>query len=282
MSATDAAGTRPRVTTTAASAPTDATSILEVQGVTVRFGGLTAGGDVSLAVPPKTIVGLVGPNGAGKSTIFNVASGVLRPQSGHVLLGGQDVTRWSVEKRARAGLGRTFQHPEVFTALTVRENVVLAHRMRYQRSRIWSDFFTAAGFRRGQASENEAVDGILEQVGLAPIAEQTALGLPLGYARLLEVARAIALGPRIILMDEPTSGLDSRETDRLSSVLRTLVDQRDVSLLLVEHDVALVLGLSSHVYVVDFGKLIASGTPAQIRDDDVVKAAYFGKDEQGL
>ena len=261
-----------------AAAATDASAI-EARNVTVRFGGLVALSDVSLSVPPASIVGLVGPNGAGKTTLFGVLSGLLNPNQGEVYLAGQKITGASPAKRARMGLARTFQQLELFMGLTVREHVVLGYRVRRQRSRLWTDLFTAGALHPESAAEKERVDHLVALLGLTSVAKTAASALPLGTARRVEVARALATGPSIVLLDEPSSGLDGRETSQLGSALRSVVEEEQVSLLLVEHDVAMVLGLSSEVNVLDFGVRIAHGTPDEIRNNPDVRAAYLGDDE---
>ena len=257
----------------------DQTPTLEAQGVTVRFGGLVALSDVSVSVPPGTIVGLVGPNGAGKTTLFGVVSGLLRPNSGEVFLEGRRVTNMSAAKRAHLGLARTFQQLELFMGLTVREHVVLGYRVRNERNRLWSDLFTAGALHRDSSEEKERVNYLIDLLGLTSVANTPAASLPLGTARRVEVARALATGPSVVLLDEPSSGLDAHETSQLGSALRRVVDEERVSMLLVEHDVAMVLGLSSSVTVLDFGLCIAQGTPDMIRNDPAVRAAYLGDDE---
>ncbi len=257
---------------------TDAPAI-EARNVTVRFGGLVALSDVSLAVPPATIVGLVGPNGAGKTTLFGVLSGLLHPNQGEVYFAGKKITGASPAKRARLGLARTFQQLELFMGLTVREHVVLGYRVRMQRSRLWTDLFTAGALHPATAAENERVDHLVDLLGLTGVANTAASALPLGTARRVEVARALATGPSILLLDEPSSGLDGRETSQLGAALRSVVAEEQVSLLLVEHDVAMVLGLSNEVNVLDFGVRIAHGTPDEIRNNPDVRAAYLGDDE---
>ncbi|ABW12631.1 ABC transporter related [Parafrankia sp. EAN1pec] len=251
---------------------------LECVGATVRFGGLVAVDSVDLTVPRGSIVGLVGPNGAGKSTLFGVLSGLLRPARGKVLLDGEDVTHTSAQERATRGLARTFQHPELFGSLTVRDHLVLAHRARHAKRRVWSDLFTAGSLRPARSEENEKVDELLELLGLTEIAHRCAVGLPLGTARLLEFGRALASDPTVLLLDEPSSGLDSAETEQMEGVLQRATSERGISALLVEHDVELVMRLSSAVYVLDFGRLIASGPPDEIRASPAVRAAYLGEE----
>jgi branched-chain amino acid transport system ATP-binding protein len=262
--------------------PTDVdagTPAIEAKNVTVRFGGLVALNDVSVSVPPGTIVGLVGPNGAGKTTLFGVLSGLLHPNAGEVFLAGQKVTGKSPSKRARLGLARTFQQLELFMGLSVREHIVLGYRVRNQRSRLWSDLLTAGALHPASSEEERTVDHLVELLGLTGVARTPASVLPLGTARRVEVARALATGPSVVLLDEPSSGLDGHETAQLGAALRTVVDEERVSLLLVEHDVAMVLGLSSQVAVLDFGVRIAYGSPDEIRNDPQVRAAYLGDDE---
>ncbi|MFE9924553.1 ABC transporter ATP-binding protein [Streptomyces sp. NPDC005774] len=273
-------GTSTRTSTGTDTGPGTASPRIEAAGVTVRFGGLVALDDVGLQVPPASVVGLVGPNGAGKSTLFAVLSGLLGPSAGAVLMGGRDVTGVSAQVRARRGLARTFQHPELFPGLTVREHVVLAHRVRHARRRIWTDLVTAGGFRRPAADEDRRVDEILAALRLSGQAHLPVPGLPLGTSRLVEIARALAVDPDVLLLDEPSSGLDARETDELATTLTRVVAERGVSLLLVEHDVELVLGLSDVVHVLDFGVKISEGTPAQVRADPAVRAAYLGAEHE--
>jgi branched-chain amino acid transport system ATP-binding protein len=251
---------------------------LECVGVTVRFGGLVAVRDVSLALPPATIVGLVGPNGAGKSTLFGVLSGLLRPTSGRVLLDDEDITDTRPQVRAARGLARTFQHPELFVGMTIRDHLVIAHRAKHSKGRVLSDVFTMGSLRRAPKEETDSVDGLIELLGLTAIADRSAIGLPLGVARLVELGRALAASPRVLLLDEPSSGLDSAETQRFEAVLRRVVAERDISVLLVEHDVELVMRLCSTVHVLDFGALLASGPPQEVRANPAVRAAYLGQE----
>jgi branched-chain amino acid transport system ATP-binding protein len=254
---------------------------LACSGVTVRFGGLIAVNDVALDVPAGSIVGLVGPNGAGKSTLFGVLSGLLKPNSGTVLLDGEDITSATPQERAAKGLARTFQHPEIFTDLTVRQNLVLAYRARHQKARVWSDLFTFGSMRPSDAAERATVDELITLLGLDQVADSPALGLPLGVSRLVELGRALSTSPSAVLLDEPSSGLDSSETDQFEATLRKAVAERDLSVLLVEHDVELVMRLCSSINVLDFGSLIARGTPEEVSSNRKVKAAYLGEEVTG-
>jgi ABC-type branched-subunit amino acid transport system ATPase component len=251
---------------------------LECSRVTVHYGGLMAVSDVGVAVPPATIVGLVGPNGAGKTTLFGVLSGLVHPTTGTVLLDGEEVTHLAPQHRAARGLARTFQHPELFTGLTVREHLVLAYRVRHERRRVWSDLLALGSLRPAPAGERAAVDELIGLLGLGRVARRPALGLPLGVARLLELGRALAASPTVMLLDEPSSGLDSSETEQFERTLRRVASERGISVLLVEHDVELVMRLCSAVHVLDFGVLIASGPPEEVRANPAVRAAYLGEE----
>jgi ABC-type branched-subunit amino acid transport system ATPase component len=262
-------------------APADDTPALAADGVTVRFGGLMALSDVSIDVAPGRIAGLVGPNGAGKSTLLGVLSGLLRPNGGQVSLLGRNVTNASARQRAQRGLARTFQQPEIFQGLTVREHLVLAYRARVARTRLWRDMFDPRCLLPAPAAENERVDGLLELLRLTRVAKAPVAALPLGVVRLVEVGRALASDPSVLLLDEPLSGLDMHASDKLCEVFRQIVDENDhpLSIVMVEHDVAAVLSLSDYVFVLDFGERIAAGSPEQIRRDPAVQAAYLGDTE---
>jgi ABC-type branched-subunit amino acid transport system ATPase component len=250
-------------------------------GITVRFGGLMALANVSLEVGPATIAGLVGPNGAGKSTLLAVLSGLLRPHAGQVRLRGEDVTNVSVQSRARRGLARTFQQPELFMGLTVREHLVLAYRARVARHRLWRDMLDPRCLFPPSAAENERIDGLLDLLKLTRAADAPVAALPLGVLRLVEVGRALASDPQVLLLDEPLSGLDMKASENLLSVFRHIIEESDhqLSLVIVEHDVAAVLALSDTVFVLNFGECIATGSPETVRSDPAVRAAYLGDGE---
>jgi ABC-type branched-subunit amino acid transport system ATPase component len=257
------------------------TPVLEALNITVRFGGITALSEVSFAVPPGEMIGLVGPNGAGKTTAFAVLSGLLRPTAGRVQLDGDDVTRSTPQARARRGLARTFQQPELYAGLTVRDHLVLADRMRHQRSRVWRDALLLGSLRRPHTGENTRVDELLELLCIGDIAQRPVGGLPLGTSRLVEVARALATDPRVLLLDEPLSGLSGHEADRLGDTLGEVVEARGIAMMLVEHDVPMVMRLCTTINVLDFGELIASGSPDEVRSNEAVQTAYLG-DESGV
>ena len=253
---------------------------LRASDITVRFGGLTALSQVSIEVNPGSIAGLVGPNGAGKSTLLAVLSGLLRPNAGQVQLCGSDITNVSCRARACRGLARTFQQPELFMGLTVREHLMLAHRARVSPRRLWRDMLDPRSLLPPSASETERVDELLEVLRLTRVEKAPVAALPLGILRLVEVGRALASDPQVLLLDEPLSGLDIKASENLLAVFRQIVDgDRQLSLIMVEHDVAAVLSLSDVVFVLDFGERIAAGPPEEIRNDPAVRAAYLGDTE---
>ena len=261
-------------------APTSAAlpvPVLAAENITMRFGGVVALDGVSLSVPPGSTVGLVGPNGAGKTTLFGVLSGLLRPRGGRVLMSGDDITGRSPQARARRGLSRTFQRMELFTELTVREHLVVARRVNEGRQRFTGFFRDMIGLgERPGPGEAESVAQILSLLGLEAVADRPAVSVPLGTGRLVEVARALASEPSVMLLDEPSSGLDVHETEQLGEALRRIRQDRGTAFVLVEHNVEFVLDLSDRVTVLDFGKLLTEGTPDEVRDSPEVQAAYFG------
>jgi ABC-type branched-subunit amino acid transport system ATPase component len=265
------------VTPAASDAP-----LLAATDVTVRFGGVVALDTVSLSVPDGSTVGLVGPNGAGKTTLFGVLSGLIRPRAGHVTMSGVDVTRRSPQTRARRGLSRTFQRMELFTELTVREHLVVARRVKEGRERLVGIARDLIGVgEQPGPGEDEAVDGILALLGLESVSDRPALAIPLGTGRLLEVGRALAAEPTVMLLDEPSSGLDIHETEQLGEALLRVRNDRGTAFVLVEHNVKFVLDLSDRVTVLDFGKVLTDGTPDEIRRSPEVQAAYFGAPIEG-
>ena len=240
-------------------------SELAVEEISVRFGGLQALQDVNLEVHAGAVNGLIGPNGAGKTTLFNVITGLQPPSQGRVRLGGVDITGLSPHHRARLGVARTFQRLELFGTLTARENVQMASETRRRRP-------------TGATSQVEA-DIILAHIGLSHVADEPTDLLPTGLARLVELGRALATGPSVLLLDEPSSGLNQEETVELGRVLVDLAS-RGIAVLLVEHDMSLVMNICDHVSVLDYGAVIAHGDPATVQADPAVQAAYLGAAEE--
>jgi len=262
-------------------APVDG-PLLAAEGVTVRFGGVVALDDVSLTVPRGATVGLVGPNGAGKTTLFGVLSGLVRPRAGRVTMDGADITRRSPQSRARLGLARTFQRMELFNELTVREHLVVAQRVRDGRQSLMGFARDLTGLgERPVKGEDETVSEVLELLGLTAVADRPAVAVPLGTGRLVEVARALASEPSVMLLDEPSSGLDVHETEQLGDALRRVRAERGTAFVLVEHNVEFVLELSERVTVLDFGRVLIEGTPDEVRNSSEVQAAYFGAPVDG-
>ena len=224
-------------------------ALLEVENVSRRFGGVVALDGVSLDAGENEIVGLIGPNGAGKTTLFNVVTRLYRPDSGELRFAGRSLLRTPAHRIVRRGIARTFQNVELFDSMTVRENV-----------------------RVGGRSADEA----LELVGLGRLADRHAASLPHGTRKRVELARALASRPRLLLLDEPAGGLDHEEVERLATLIRRLRTELELAILLVEHHMNLVMGVSDRVHVLSFGRRIASGTPAEVRADSAVIEAYLG------
>jgi branched-chain amino acid transport system ATP-binding protein len=239
-------------------------SVLTVQDVSVRFGGLQALDDVTLDVAPGEIHGLIGPNGAGKTTLFNVITGLQRPTNGRVLLREQDVTGFRPHARARLGMGRTFQRLELFGTLTARDNVQMAAEVQ-QRKLV------------GGRTPAEEAEYQLARVGILHVADEPSDSLPTGLARLVEMARALATSPSVLLLDEPSSGLNAQETRSVGDVLEQLASE-GMGILLVEHDMTLVMSICARVDVLDNGSVIARGDPAAVQADRAVQEAYLGGD----
>jgi branched-chain amino acid transport system ATP-binding protein len=237
-------------------------SLLQTSEITVRFGGVTALDSVDIEAEEGMVTGLIGPNGAGKTTLFNVITGLQAPSAGRVILNGTDVTRLSVHRRARMGVGRTFQRLEIFGSLTVRENIQTAVDIR----ELWS---------REKVDAKRETDAILELVGLRSHSEMPANTLSTGLARLTELGRALATRPRLLLLDEPGSGLDTAESEAFGKLLGRLAGE-GLGILLVEHDMDLIMEVCDWIHVLDFGVHLMAGSPAEVRVNPKVQEAYLG------
>jgi branched-chain amino acid transport system ATP-binding protein len=252
---------------------------LEVREVSVRFGGVSALAGVSLVAPAGRITGLIGPNGAGKTTLFDVCTGMRKPQRGHVLLDDRDVGGLSPYRRARLGLGRTFQKLELFGTLTVRENISAAASMGRPAFRRFSGRRDGGGEGANDVAAAEPIEQVterlIEQVHLGDVADVRADTVPTGTGRLIELARALAVNPTVLLLDEPASGQNVEETAGFAKVLRSLVAD-GLAVLLVEHDMELVMGVCDNVYVLVQGEILRSGSPSDIQKDRAVAEAYLG------
>jgi ABC-type branched-subunit amino acid transport system ATPase component len=248
--------------------------ILEVRDLSVRFGGVRAVSRVSLAIQEGEILSIIGPNGAGKTTIFNVVTGLYRPTAGEVWLRGHPISGLPPHARARLGIARTFQNIRLFRELTVGENVRVG---RYGRTRVGlaSLLLRTPGFRRERAETDRSVETLLASVGLRGRSGERARGLPYGDQKRVELARALAAEPSVLLLDEPAAGMSTGEADELMALIRCLRD-RGLAILLVEHHIRVVMGVSDRVAVLNHGELIAEGPPAAVRQDPAVIAAYLG------
>jgi branched-chain amino acid transport system ATP-binding protein len=249
--------------------------ILQAEGVSVSFGGVVANDRVSLQCARGGITALIGPNGAGKSTFFDVATGGRRPDEGRVLFNGVDITRASRVRRAKLGMGRTFQNLQVVRSMTVLENVMVG-TFRYHRFGLVAATLGTPKVRRSERELKTIAMRALRAVGLAQIAHLPLNGLPYGDLRRVEIARALALGPTLLMLDEPAAGMDRQETDELADAIREVCRRWEMSVLVVEHDIPFIRTVADDVYVLDFGRILAGGDATTVLNDPTVIEAYLG------
>ncbi len=253
----------------------EAEPLLDVREVSVRFGGLQALSQVSFEVADGEVFGLIGPNGAGKTTMFNCISGLYQPTSGVIRYQGEIIDDYPVHVRSRLGIARTFQNLNLFGGLTVLENLMIPVEVRQPRGFI-ADAFRATRSRFGEDQAREHAHAILHLLHLSQLGDVRGGDLPVGLQRRVELGRALAQRPRLVLLDEPASGLDARETAELGALLPRIARQLGVTIILVDHDMALVMRVCDRICALDFGEVIAMGTPAEVRSDPTVMTAYLG------
>jgi len=265
---------------TAPAAPAKAAPIMRADQVTKEFGGLVAVSDVSIDVPTKSIVSIIGPNGAGKTTLFNMLTGLYHPSAGRIYLQDRDITAKRPDIITSLGVARTFQNIRLFRAMTAVENVVVGRHAR-MKAGVWGSIFRPPGVRREERAARERSREILDYVGLEHSQfDQLAGNLSYGDQRRVEIARALASDPTLLLLDEPTAGMNPQESDRLTDFMRKLRDDLGLTILLIEHDMRVVMGISERITVLDLGERIAQGPPAEIRDNARVVEAYLGRQEE--
>lgn len=258
--------------------------LLNVENLSKNFGGITAVSDLSFHVDKGEIVGIIGPNGAGKTTVFNLITGVYQPTTGKVTFDGADITGHASEAVVKAGITRTFQNIRLFNKLTVIENVITALDLNYKKYNFWEALFTNLPFvkgkiKKGEIELREQAKEYLRLVGIEHLAYKKAESLPYGLQRKLEIARAVALQPKLLILDEPAAGMNPEETRELTELIRDIAKKLGLTVLLIEHHMDLVMNLCDRLYVINFGAYLADGTPEEIQNNQAVLDAYLGGED---
>ena len=251
-------------------------NLLEVRDLSLSFGGLTVLDEVSLDVPEASITAIIGPNGAGKSSLFNSISGSYRPQAGAIRFAGRDITHLPTPRRAALGVARTFQNLALFPSMTVLDNIKLGSHVHLRTGLLAAGVYLGRARREERRLQAAVQREVIEPLGLGDQAQQPAATLPYGRQKLVELARALAMRPRLLLLDEPVAGMNRAEREEMVQLIRDLRRRHGATVLLVEHDMNVVMGISDQVIVLDFGRVIAAGTPAAVRADPAVISAYLG------
>ena len=251
-------------------------NLLEVDGLGLQFGGLTVLDEVSLRVAEGGVTAIIGPNGAGKTSLFNSVSGSYRPHAGRIAFAGADITRLPAARRAALGVARTFQNIALFPSMTVLDNVKLGRHVHLRSGLLAGGLYLGRARREERRLEAYIEDEVADLLGIGEILGESAAALPYGLRKRVELARAVAMHPRLLLLDEPAAGLGHGDREQMMCLIRDLQRQRGITVLLVEHDMHVVMDLADQVVVLDFGRVIAAGTPEQVREDPAVIAAYLG------
>ena len=251
-----------------------AEKILDVQGLTKMFGGVKAQDHISFSIEKGIVCGLIGPNGAGKTTLFNMVTGIYRPDAGQVIFNGKDIRKIPVYRLVKAGVARTFQHVELFSSMTLLENIMVGMHVR-TKAGFWAAVTRIPSMKKEERQSRRRAEELLEFTGLAADANKMAGDLPAGRQKTAQIARALASDPLLLLLDEPAAGLNPVETHALGQLIQK-IKQSGITMMLVEHDMSLVMGMSDKVVVLDQGKKLAEGTPRQIQSNEAVMSAYLG------
>ena len=255
----------------------DSGPVLELMGATMRFGGIIAVSSFDMTIPRGIIAGLIGPNGAGKTTAFNMISGFYKPTSGDILFQGDSVTGLAPHEVCKAGIARTFQNIRLFQGLSALQNVMVGGHLR-QKSMWWMPPLHLPMLKREEKEVRELGMALLERLDLAEVADQPAGALPYGAQRRLEIARALATRPSLLLLDEPAAGMNPQESTELMDLIRNIRNDFNLTVLLIEHDMKVVMGVCSHIWVLEYGMCIAEGSPEAIRGNTRVIEAYLGEE----